>query len=80
MTKQLKSLFSQLQMKLGMEESKAKDYLLLDHNAIYGGYILMIVHPLSHYSQSYFIFSSRVSCKEMVSLIQGILFGLTYIK
>lgn len=77
MTKQLKSLFSQLCYTLDMQESKEKDYLILDHNSIYGGYVIMIVHPTKHYSQSHFIFSSRMSSKEMVAMIQGMLHAYT---
>ena len=80
MTRQLRSLFSQLQLELDMTESEEKDYLLLDHNNIYGGYILMVVHPKQNYSQSFFLFSSRMSCKEMTALIQGLISGLYWNK
>ncbi len=75
MTKQLKSLFSQLAMMLDMEESKDKDYLKLDHKSMYGGYVLMVVHPGENYGESFFIFSNRMSCKEMIKLIQGYITG-----
>lgn len=85
MTKQLKSLFSQLAMTLDMEEGRTmgtefKDYLKLDHNSVYGGYVLMVVHPKAHHSESFFIFSNRMSCKEMTRLIQGYLTGYTKAK
>lgn len=64
-------------MTLDMQESKTKDYLILDHNSIYGGYVIMVVHPTKHYAQSYFFFSNRISCKEMVAFIQGMLMERT---
>lgn len=79
MTKQLKSLFNCLCMELKINNFNDNPIytcksLKLDHNSIYGGYRLDYVNPDT--SESFFIFSSRFTPKEMTALIQGLLYGL----
>lgn len=50
------------------------EWLFMDYNSIYGGYIIMIV--LRGTGQSYFDSSSRKSSKEMISYLRGVLKGL----
>jgi hypothetical protein len=47
--------------------------LRLDYNPTYGGYRLDYVNTDT--SESFFIFSSRMSNKEMSALIQGLISG-----
>lgn len=80
MTKQLKSLFSQLCYQLNMpnynelKSTKGVKCLKLDFNAIYGGYRIDIVNADT--SESFFHHSSRIKSSEMVSYIQGLILGV----
>ncbi len=83
--KQLKSLFSQLCMELDLNNfNKNPDYtkksLKLDFNSVYGGYRIDTIKGDGTTGEGFFIFSSRFSLGEMISCVQGILFGLTYKK
>lgn len=83
MTKQLKSLFGQLASELKMPTSAKFDqvkkeyeheWLKLDFAPLYGGYRLDIVEVGT--GERYYSYSNRLSAKEMVCYIQGILQGL----
>lgn len=77
--KQLKSLFSQLCMELEINNMNEKsthevESLKMDFNSIYGGYRIDIVH--TNTSESFFQFSSRFTLAEMISYVQGLLYGI----
>lgn len=55
-----------------------KDFLHMDYNSIYGGYVLMIV--LKSTGETAFGSYERKTKKEMISYLRGIITGLTYNK
>ena len=80
MSKQLKSLFSQLCLWVNLpnyneiKPTRGIKCLKLDFDSIYGGYRIDIVHEDT--SESFFHFSSRFSQKEMAAHIQGLIHGM----
>ena len=53
------------------KEFYSNDFIKMDHNSEYGGYVLMIVHTTT--SQSAFDSHSRKSKAEMCAYLQGLL-------
>ena len=81
--KKVNNLFDKLCSELKVENynelksSKVeKRALKLDHNSVYGGYRIDWVNPNT--SEDFFSKSERLSNKEMVVYIEGLLFGLKY--
>ena len=68
MDKRIKYLFEQVK-----EELKRND-LIMDFNSIYGGYRIEIVYPNT--GHGFFERSNRISKKEMVCYLEGLLRGI----
>ena len=83
--KVVKELFNQVASKLGYETMGrpaikkdyiyALDWLILDHNNVYGGYVINIVGA-EHGGYKDFDGFSRRSNREMVAYLRGLLKGL----
>jgi hypothetical protein len=71
--KTLKKL-SEIERLLGrLKEFEPKLKLTMNHNAIYGGYRIDIIHAST--GESFYDLSSRISKKEMVAYLRGIIKG-----
>jgi len=55
----------------GQKEFYSNDFIIMDYNSVYGGYVLMIVHATT--SQSAFDSHSRKSKGEMCAYLRGLL-------
>ena len=80
MNNELKLLFNRLCEAINLpngfeiKDGKGKKYLKLDHNSIYGGYRINIVHEST--GESFYDISERLSSREMTIYIRGLLKGL----
>jgi hypothetical protein len=68
----LNVLFNELKREL------KRDDLKMDFNSIYGGYRIDIVNKDT--SENFFYLNNRISKKEMISHLQGILYGIAITK
>jgi hypothetical protein len=72
MKNELKMLFERLQ------EIESKKHLVMDFNSVYGGYRIHIV--LESTGEDFYSLSSRLSHREMVAHLRGILKGVEIVK